>query len=124
MSITQCVTVFAFSVNFCFRGAYLYRRERKKHSRKTSEPVAHSSEDGSSGSPARMDTDDGQEPTSSSEEESSADEESVPVELTNDLRKILEQDYFLINTKNKVSALCIYSFIHSFKEVCNFVYNG
>lgn len=87
-----------------FRGAYLYRRERKKHGRKTSEPIAQSSEDGSSGSPARMDTDDGQGPTSSSEEESSADEDTIPIELTPDLKQILEHDYFLINSKNKVSG--------------------
>lgn len=81
----------------------MYRRERKKHGRKTSEPIAQSSEDGSSGSPARMDTDDGQGPTSSSEEESSADEDTIPIELTPDLKQILEHDYFLINSKSKVS---------------------
>lgn len=88
-----------------FRGAYLYRREGKKHGRKTSEPIAPSSEDGSFGSPARMDTDDAQGVTSSSDDDSSGDEESVPIELTQDLRELLEQDCFLINTKNKV-CLC------------------
>lgn len=90
-----------------FSGAYLYRRERKKHGRKTSEPVAHSSEDGSSGSPARMDTDDGQEPSSSSEDDSSADEDTIPIDLPYDLRQILEQDYYLITTKNKVKGIIL-----------------
>lgn len=61
-----------------------------------------SSEDGSSGSPARIDTDDGREPTSSSDDESSGEEDSIQIELTPDLKQILEQDHFLINTKNKV----------------------
>ncbi|KAH0810422.1 hypothetical protein GEV33_012368 [Tenebrio molitor] len=84
-------------------GAYLYRRDRKKHNRKTS--TAPSSDDGSSGSPARMDTDDGQCVTSSSDDDSSMDEESVPIELTTELRACLEQDYCLINTKNKLVRL-------------------
>lgn len=85
-----------------FRGAYLYRRERKKHSRKINEPIAHSSEDGSSGSPARMDTDEGPGSSSSSEEDSSIDEDTIPIELTKYLREMLEHDYFLINTSQKV----------------------
>lgn len=52
-----------------------------------------------------MDTDDGHVPSSSSEEDSSADEDTVPIELPQDLRQILEQDYFLINTKNKVGKV-------------------
>lgn len=81
------------------RGAYLYRRERKKHNRKISERIAQSSEDGSSGSPARMDT---EESASSSEEDSSIEEDTIPIELTQDLRNILEHDYHLINNRNKV----------------------
>lgn len=49
-----------------------------------------------------MDTDDGQGPSSSSEEDSSVDEDAIPIELTKYLREVLEQDYALINTKNKV----------------------
>lgn len=81
-----------------FRGAYLYRRERKKHSHKTSERI-NSSEDGSSGSPARMDTEDN---TSSSEDDSSLDEDTIPIELTPYLQEMLEQDYYFINNSNKV----------------------
>ncbi|KYB25873.1 Uncharacterized protein R102.4-like Protein [Tribolium castaneum] len=84
-------------------GAYLYRRDRKK-SRKTS-TTAPSSDDCSSGSPTRMDTDDGQGVTSSSEDDSSIEEETVPIELTPELRACLEQDYCLINTKNKLVKL-------------------
>ncbi|XP_063912809.1 male-specific lethal 3 homolog isoform X2 [Zophobas morio] len=84
-------------------GAYLYRRDRKKHNRKTS--TAPSSDDGSSSSPARMDTDDGQDETSSSEDDSSIEDESVPIELTAELRTFLEEDYYLINTKNKLLRL-------------------
>ncbi|RZC39638.1 male-specific lethal 3 -like, partial [Asbolus verrucosus] len=86
-------------------GAYLYRRDRKKHNRKTSERAAPSSDDGSSGSPVRMDTDDGHGEITSSEDDSSMDEESVPIELTTELRECLEQDYYLINTKNKLVRL-------------------
>ncbi|KAJ8956575.1 hypothetical protein NQ314_006702 [Rhamnusium bicolor] len=84
-------------------GAYLYRKERKK-SRKTSER-ASASEDGSSGSPARMDTDDGHCVTSSSEDDSSMEDESIHIELTNELREILENDYHLIKDKNKLMKL-------------------
>ncbi|KAJ8920482.1 hypothetical protein NQ315_005351 [Exocentrus adspersus] len=84
-------------------GAYLYRKERKKN-RKTSER-ASASEDGSSGSPARMDTDDGQGMTSSSEDDSSLEDESIHIELTHDLRKILENDHYLIKDKNKLLKL-------------------
>ncbi|KAJ8977286.1 hypothetical protein NQ317_015571, partial [Molorchus minor] len=84
-------------------GAYLYRKERKK-SRKTSER-ASASEDGSSGSPARMDTDDGQGVTSSSEDDSSTEEDIVHIELTDGLRQLLEADYYLINDKNKLMKL-------------------
>lgn len=52
-----------------------------------------------------MDTDDGQGVTSSSEDDSSLEEESVPIELTPELRACLEQDYCLINTKNKLVKL-------------------
>lgn len=104
-----------------FSGAYLYRRERKKHGRKTSEPVAQSSEDGSSGSPAQMDTDDGHGPTSSSEENSSVEDDCVSIELTQDLRQILEQDYFMVNTKNKVGKIfcgcqSLYDFLSAFED--------
>ncbi|KAJ8954959.1 hypothetical protein NQ318_000390 [Aromia moschata] len=84
-------------------GAYLYRKERKK-SRKISER-ASASEDGSSGSPARMDTDDGQGVTSSSEDDSSMEDETIHIELTNELREILENDYYLIKDKNKLMKL-------------------
>lgn len=83
-----------------FRGAYLYRKERKK-TRKLSERVS-ASEDGSSGSPARMDTDDAQGVTSSSGEDSSMEDESIHIELTPELREILENDFCLIKEKNKV----------------------
>lgn len=89
------------SNNVIFSGAYLYRKERKKN-RKTSER-ASASEDGSSGSPARMDTDDGHGMTSSSEDDSSMEDETIHIELTNELREILENDYYLIKDKNKVS---------------------
>lgn len=52
-----------------------------------------------------MDTDDGGRGggSSSSEDESSADdEEMVPIELTDDLRRILEQDYYMVKEKGKV----------------------
>lgn len=81
----------------------MYRKERKKN-RKISER-ASASEDGSSGSPARMDTDDGQGVTSSSGEDSSMEDESIHIELTSDLREILETDFHLIKEKNKVSYI-------------------
>lgn len=88
-------------IDFIFSGAYLYRKERKKN-RKTSER-ASASEDGSSGSPARMDTDDGHGMTSSSEDDSSMEDDSIHIELTSELREILENDYYLVKDKNKVS---------------------
>lgn len=85
----------------------MYRRERKKRKeRKLSDRLAPSSEDGSSGSPALMDTDDGQTGiTSSSDSVSSGDEEVMPLELTPYLRNALENDNFLINSKNKLHRL-------------------
>lgn len=81
----------------------MYRKERKK-TRKLSERVS-ASEDGSSGSPARMDTDDGQGVTSSSGEDSSMEDESIHIELTPELREILETDFYLIKEKNKVCSI-------------------
>lgn len=89
----------------------MYRRERKKI-RKLSERVS-ASEDGSSDSPARMDTDDGQGVTSSSEEESSMEDDSIHIELTPELREILENDYCLIKEKNKVLSFVIFLWIES-----------
>ncbi|GLV43916.1 male-specific lethal 3 [Carabus blaptoides fortunei] len=89
-------------------GAYLYRRERKKRKeRKLSERVAQSSEDGSSGSPVLMDTDDANTGvTTSSESNSSGDEElAIPLQLTTTLRHALEHDSYLINSKHKVLRL-------------------
>ncbi|XP_056642015.1 male-specific lethal 3 homolog isoform X2 [Diorhabda carinulata] len=80
-------------------GAYLYRKERKKN-RKPGDR-ASASEDGSSSSPGRMDTDDGQGITSSSEDDSSTEDETIYIELTADLRKVIEQDYYMIKEKNK-----------------------
>lgn len=82
----------------------MYRRERKKQKeRKLSDRLALSSEDGSSGSPALMDTDDAHTGvTSSSDSASSGDEEVLPLELTPFLKNMLEQDNFLINTKHKL----------------------
>ncbi|KAK4881742.1 hypothetical protein RN001_005061 [Aquatica leii] len=82
-------------------GAYLYRKERKKHNRKSSEPIAHSSDDGSLGSPAQLDT----EESSHSSEDSSLDDDSVPIELSQDLRNILEHDYHNVNNRNKLMKL-------------------
>lgn len=81
-------------------GAYLYRKERKKN-RKPGDR-ASASEDGSSSSPGRMDTDDGQGITSSSEDDSSTEDETIYIELTADLRKVIEEDYYLIKEKNKL----------------------
>ncbi|KAF5286914.1 hypothetical protein FQA39_LY00447 [Lamprigera yunnana] len=83
-------------------GAYLYRKERKKHNRKITEPIAQSSEDGSLGSPAQLDT---EESSHSSEEDSSLDDDAIPIELTQDLRNILEHDYHNINNRNKLMKL-------------------
>lgn len=80
----------------------MYRKERKKHSRKTSErATAHSSEDGSCGSPV-IEDDEPQQPSSSSDDESSIEDETISIELTQELRDCLEQDYYLIHTENKV----------------------
>lgn len=85
----------------------MYRRERKKRKeRKLSDKLAPSSEDGSSGSPALMDTDDAQTGiTSSSESASSGEEEVLPLELTPFLKSMLEHDNFLINNKHKLHRL-------------------
>lgn len=50
-----------------------------------------------------MDTDDGHGMTSSSEDDSSMEDETIHIELTNELREFLESDYYLIKDKNKVS---------------------
>lgn len=89
-------------IDYIYSGAYLYRKERKK-SRKISER-ASASEDGSLGSPTRLDTDDVHGVTSSSEDDSSMEEEAIHIELSNDMRGLLETDYFLIKDKNKVSC--------------------
>lgn len=104
---------FIFNDLFIYRGAYLYRRERKKRKeRKLSERIAPSSEDGSSGSPAQMDTDDANTGvTTSSDSNSSGDEDVVPLELTSSLRHALEHDFYLINTKNKVRIANILNYL-------------
>ncbi|XP_069685669.1 MSL complex subunit 3 isoform X2 [Periplaneta americana] len=111
-------------------GAYLYRRERKKRHRKLSEKISESleqkklrrrggvdrgggdrsSEDGSSaGSHSQRDgddSDDGEEMTSSEVESSGeAEEERVPLELSDTLKRVLEEDHDLITKKNKVLKL-------------------
>lgn len=92
-----------FYLNFFRSGTYLYRRESKKHARKTSDRTNNaSSEDGSCGSPALMDDEDCPRNCSSSEEESSIDDDLVHIELTRDLRERLEQDYHFIKDQNKV----------------------
>lgn len=85
----------------------MYRRERKKHKeRKLSDRLTLSSEDGSSGSPALMDTDDANTGnTSSSDSASSGDEEILPLELSPFLKNMLEHDNFLINSKHKLHQL-------------------
>ncbi|XP_031338068.1 male-specific lethal 3 homolog [Photinus pyralis] len=83
-------------------GAYLYRKERKKLIRKSNEPIAHSSEDGSVGSPTQLDTD---ESSHSSEEDSSLEDDMFPIELSQDLKEILENDYENINNQNKLMKL-------------------
>ncbi|XP_019874666.2 male-specific lethal 3 homolog isoform X2 [Aethina tumida] len=86
-------------------GAYLYRKERKKNRKSTATTAAASSEEGSSGSPARMDTDDGQGATSStSGDDSSMEDDYVQIDLSIELREILERDYYLVS-KNKLSKL-------------------
>ncbi|CAG9861168.1 unnamed protein product [Phyllotreta striolata] len=84
-------------------GAYLYRKERKKN-RKPGER-ASASEDGSSSSPGRMDTDDGQDITTTSEDDSSTEDETIYIELTAELREVLENDYNMIKEKQKLSKL-------------------
>ncbi|XP_030748090.1 male-specific lethal 3 homolog [Sitophilus oryzae] len=81
-------------------GAYLYRKERKKHNQKSGDRTAGSSEEGSSGSPTQIDTDD-HEMSTSSDENSSIDDESIEIDIIPELRAILEEDYYLINGKNK-----------------------
>jgi hypothetical protein len=101
----------------------LYRRERKKRHRKLSEKISESleqkklrrhgggdrsSEDGSSGGSHSQqdgdDSDEGEEMTSSEVESSGeADEERVPLELSDTLKRLLEEDHDLITKKNKVS---------------------
>ncbi|CAG9836914.1 unnamed protein product [Diabrotica balteata] len=85
-------------------GAYLYRKERKKN-RKPGDRASASEDGGSSSSPGRMDTDDGQGITSTSEDDSSTEDEAIYIELTADLRKIIENDYYLIKEKNKLMKL-------------------
>ncbi|KAJ9577149.1 hypothetical protein L9F63_006271, partial [Diploptera punctata] len=110
------------------QGAYLYRRERKKRHRKLSERISdsldqkkvrrrggggggggdRSSEDGSSTHSQREadDSDDGEEMTSSEAESSGeAEEERVPLELSDTLKRVLEEDYDFINEKNKIVKL-------------------
>ncbi|KAF7285009.1 male-specific lethal 3 [Rhynchophorus ferrugineus] len=82
-------------------GAYLYRKERKKHNQKSGDRTAGSSEEGSSGSPTQIDTDDNADMTTSSDDNSSMDEESIEIEIIPELRVILEEDHCLINEKNK-----------------------
>ncbi|XP_045460090.1 male-specific lethal 3 homolog isoform X2 [Harmonia axyridis] len=90
-------------------GAYLYRKDRKKPTKKKEEStalgtVAQSSEDGSSGSPARMDTDEGQA-SSSSEDESSTDGEYIPIEITENLKEFLKYDFCKIGQQKMLHKL-------------------
>lgn len=90
-----------------FRGAYLYRKERKKLTQPKSLERIETSEDGSSDSPARIDTDDNPEMSSSSDESSSMEDDGIEIEIVPELREILEADYYLINGKNRVSTIII-----------------
>ncbi|PSN39620.1 hypothetical protein C0J52_13803 [Blattella germanica] len=103
-------------------GAYLYRSERKKRHRKLSEKINESleqkkrrrgggdrsSEDGSSNHSQR-DAEESEEPEemTSSEAESSgeAEEERVPLELSDTLKRVLEEDHDLVTKKNKILKL-------------------
>jgi len=125
---------------YCFSGTYLYRRERKKRHQNLSEKISESleqkksrrrgggdrsSEDGSSGGSHSQrdedDSDDGEEMTSSEIESSGeVDEERVPLELSDTLKRLLEEDYDFITKKNKVSDLrvchCLLREIHFFSD--------
>lgn len=68
--------------------------------------MVNSSEDGSCGSPTRMDTE--EEDTSSSENDSSAEDDTIHIELNPSLREVLEQDYFMAYNKNKVNSCPCY----------------
>lgn len=81
----------------------MYRKERKK-SRKLSERIAQSSEDGSCGSPT-MDEDDTHRVSTSSDDESSIDDDIISIELTQELRDCLENDHLQIHEENKVCIL-------------------
>ncbi|XP_060517612.1 male-specific lethal 3 homolog isoform X2 [Cylas formicarius] len=84
-------------------GAYLYRKERKKRNRKISDRATFS-EEGSSDSQARIDGDNC-EMTSSSDEHSSIEDEAVEIELTPELREVIEIDYSFIKKKHKLLKL-------------------
>ncbi|XP_017782513.1 PREDICTED: male-specific lethal 3 homolog isoform X2 [Nicrophorus vespilloides] len=87
-------------------GSYLYRKERKKHSRSKSDRVAASSEDGSCGSPAADDVDDMRGGSSScSDSESVEEDESIPLEITDELRERLEFDYNLVHQHGRIHKL-------------------
>jgi len=125
---------------YCFSGTYLYRRERKKRHQNLSEKISESleqkksrrrgggdrsSEDGSSGGSHSQrdedDSDDGEDMTSSETESSGeVDEERVPLELSDTLKRLLEEDYDFITKKNKVSDLrvchCLRREIHFFND--------
>lgn len=78
-------------------GSYLYRKEQKK---KTS-PVLP--DDGSCDNVVMEEEDENQELTSS--EESSCEEDTIPLEVTPELRKILENDHRQIHERNKLHRL-------------------
>lgn len=77
----------------------MYRKERKKN-RKLSERIAQSSEDGSCDSPTMDEEETNRASTSS--EESSIEDETVSIDLTQELRECLEQDHLQIHEENKV----------------------
>lgn len=91
-----------YNITLYFSGNYLYRKERKKN-RKLSDRVTHSSEDGSCDSPVMDDDDTNQRPSSSSDDESSAEDETISIYLTQELRDCLERDHYLVNVETRVS---------------------
>jgi hypothetical protein len=134
---------------YSFSGAYLYRRERKKRPQNLTEKISESleqkkvrrrggddrsSDDGSSGGSHSQrdedDSDDGEEMTSSEIESSGeVDEERVPLELSDTLKRLLEEDHELITKKNKVSDLRVHYYVlsemHFFSDSgTNFMISG
>lgn len=102
----SCIITYA---SLFFSGGNLYKRERKKRRRKLSERISESLEAKRVCESPHAEPEPAPDLEESSEPYSSgAEEDVVPIPLSDTIKRRLEHDYKLINQENKVRKLDVF----------------